>query len=102
MIEGDRAIFAVEASHKIWALTSRLEIPPEHITGAQVDPDPAMGWFDGLKVAGTGIPHVSRAGTFFLHGELVFYDVRNPQKTIVVGLASVEVLRTALAKHRFA
>jgi hypothetical protein len=65
-IEGDRAVFAVEASHKIWALKSRLEIPLEHITGAHVDPNPAMGWFDGLKIAGTGIPHVFRAGTFFL------------------------------------
>jgi hypothetical protein len=115
-IEGSKAVFAMEASHKIWALKSRLEIPLEHITGAHVDPNPAMGWFDGLKVSGADIPHVFRAGTFVLHGALVFYDVRDPHQTIVVELAhehfsklivevaepeaTVEMLRTALAKHQ--
>jgi len=117
-VEDDKAVFTVEASHKIWALKSRLEVPLEHITGAHMDPNPAMGWFDGLKVAGSDIPHVFRAGTFFLHDELVFYDVRDPHKTIVVDLAhehfsklivevanpdaTVEMLRGALARHKSA
>ena len=58
----------------------------EHIIRAYQDSDPSMGWFDGWKVAGTDVPHVFRAGTFWLHGEKVFFDVRNPQNTIAVEL----------------
>ena len=45
-----------------------------------------MGWFDGLKLGGTAIPHIFRAGTFYQQGDFVFWDVRNPDKTIVVEL----------------
>jgi hypothetical protein len=45
-----------------------------------------MGWFQGLKVAGTGIPDVFRAGMFYQDGGLVFWDVRHPEHTIVVEL----------------
>jgi hypothetical protein len=45
-----------------------------------------MGWFDGIKVAGTGIPNLFRAGCFFQHGEFVYWDVRNLDHAIVVSL----------------
>jgi len=50
------------------------------------DPEPAMGWFDGLKIAGAAVPNVFRAGTFYQHGEWVFWDVSEPEKTIVIEL----------------
>jgi|SRR5579862_1006677 len=83
---GDTVIFEVEANHKLWAIKSRIEIPAAHITKVYADPEPAMGWFDGLKVIGTDLPHVFRAGTFWLHGSWVFFDVRHPENTIVVEL----------------
>jgi hypothetical protein len=76
----------VQGLHKLWALRSRLEIPLEHIRRAYADPNPAMGWFQGLKVAGTDIPHVFRAGLFYQEGGSVFWDVRHPEKTIVIEL----------------
>lgn len=85
-IVGDKAVFEVEGSHKLWSLRSRLEVPLKHIRGVHADPEPAMGWFDGLKVAGTGIPHIFRAGVFYQEGNFVFWDVRHPEKTIVVDL----------------
>jgi hypothetical protein len=85
-VVGDRAIFDVEASHKLWAIRSRVEVPLSHIKRVYVDPNPAMGWFDGFKVAGADLPHVFRAGTFWLHGEWAFFDVRHPENTIVVEL----------------
>ena len=35
---------------------------------------------------GTGVPAVFAAGTFYYHGELVFWDVRDPANTIIVSL----------------
>lgn len=42
-IAGDRVIFRVEGSDKLWALRSQLEIPVAHITGVQIDPEQARG-----------------------------------------------------------
>ena len=85
-INGDKATFEVVGWHKLWSLRSRLEIPLAHIKGVRADPKPAMGWFDGLKVAGTDIPHIFRAGVFYQEGNFVFWDVSNPEKTIVIDL----------------
>jgi hypothetical protein len=38
-------------------------------------------------VIGTDVPGLFAAGTFFYHGELVFWDVRHREQTIVVSLA---------------
>ena len=83
---GDKTVFEVEGWDKLWSLRSRLEIPLAHIKRAHADPNPAMGWFDGLKLMGTAIPHIFRAGTFYQEGDLVFWDVLNPEKTIVIEL----------------
>lgn len=92
-IEGEKAVFSVEGSHKLWAFKSRLEIPLAHIKKVYVDPEPAMGWFDGLKVMGTDLPHVFRAGSFWLHGNWVFFDVRHPENTVVVELENEHYAR---------
>ena len=115
-VGGDNAVFEVEGWHKLWSLRSRLDIPLEHIKGVRADPAPAMGWFDGFKLAGAGLPHVFRAGTFYQEGGLVFWDVRHPEKTVVVELedeqfsklvvevddpaATVSLLEGALSKRR--
>ncbi len=85
-IEGDRAVFEVEGWDKLWSLRSRLEIPLAHIRGARWDPEPAMGWFQGLKLAGTDIPHLFRAGPFYQDGGLVFWDVAHPERTVAIDL----------------
>jgi hypothetical protein len=85
-IEGNKAIFEVQGWDKLWSLRSQLEIPLSHIRNAQADPEPAMGWFQGLKIAGTDLPNFFRAGTFYQQGELVFWDVHEPAKTIVIEL----------------
>ena len=83
---GEDVIFEVEGWDKLWSLRSRLQIPLAHIKDAHHDPQPAMGWFEGLKVAGTSIPHVFRAGSFYQQGDLVFWDVHQPENTIVIEL----------------
>ena len=85
-IEGERAVFEVEGWDKLWSLRSRLEIPLEHVLGAHWDPNPAMGWFQGLKLAGADIPNLFRAGTFYQDGGLVFWDVLHPERTVIIEL----------------
>ena len=82
----DKAIFAVQGWDKLWSLRSQLEIPLAHIKDAHPDPHPPMGWFQGLKVGGTDLPNIFRAGTFYQQGEWVFWDVHEPSKTIVIEL----------------
>ena len=85
-IDSGRVIFEVQGWDKLWSLRSRLEIPLVHINSARVDPNPAMGWFQGLRLLGTELPNIFRAGTFYQHGELVFWDVHDPKNTIVIEL----------------
>jgi hypothetical protein len=82
----DRLVLEVQGWHKVWALKSQLDIPLEHIKGVHADPHPAMGWFQGLKLAGADIPHIFRAGLFYQDGNKVFWDVRHPANTIVIDL----------------
>ena len=85
-IDGDKAVFTVQGWDKLWALRSQLEIPLAHIIDVHTDAAPKMGWFQGLKVLGTYIPNVFRAGTFYQDGGWVFWDVLNADKVIVVEL----------------
>ncbi len=77
---------AVQGLDKLWALKSQIAVPLEHITGATVDPEAARGWWHGLRMPGTQIPGVITAGTFYWDGRRVFYDVHDPDNTIVVAL----------------
>ena len=85
-INAGKAVFEVQGWDQLWSLRSRLEIPLAHINGAFVEPEPPMGWFEGLKLSGSDLPNIFRAGTFYQDGGLVFWDVHDPQKTIVVEL----------------
>ncbi|HKV50144.1 MAG TPA: hypothetical protein VJO52_03005 [Gemmatimonadaceae bacterium] len=85
-VEGDRVRFDVDGWDKMWSLKSRLEIPLAHITSVRVDPEPARGWWHGFRMPGTQIPGVLTAGTFYQHDGAVFYDVHDPDRTIVIEL----------------
>lgn len=110
----DRFVFTVRGLHKLWSFTSRLEIPVEHVTSVVADADQVGRWWHGLKWLGTDVPGLFAAGTFHYHGELVFWDVRHPENTIIVSLehehyrkliievedttAAVALLRSATAR----
>jgi hypothetical protein len=80
------AVFHVHGMDKFWAFRSQIQIPLVHITGAIVDTEAARGWWHGLRMPGTQIPGVITAGTFYQHGRRVFYDVHDPDNTIVITL----------------
>lgn len=113
VVEGDRVRFEVEGWDRLWALKSQLEIPLAHVRSVRVDPEPARGWFHGLRLPGTEIPGLLTAGSFYQSGGFVFYDVHDPERTVVVELdheryqrlvievedpaGVVDMLRTAIA-----
>jgi hypothetical protein len=76
----------VLGADKLWALKSSLEIPLHNIAGIRADPSIARGWGHGWKMGGTSIPGVITAGTFCQDGKRVFWDVNDPENTIVIEL----------------
>jgi len=76
----------VRGADKLWAFKSSLEIPLVHITEIKADPSIVHGWWHGLRMPGTNIPGVLTAATFYQDGKRVFWDVHNPENTVVIGL----------------
>lgn len=85
-ISGGNLILNVRGADKLWALKSSLEIPLQHVAGVRADASVARGWWHGIKLPGTNLPGVITAGTFYQHGQRVFWDVHNPDNTIVIEL----------------
>lgn len=85
-VVGDRAVFEVEGMDRVWALRSRVEIPLTHISDAEFDPAQVGKWWHGWKLMGTDVPGLFAAGTFYYHGELVFWDVGDPNRAVTVSL----------------
>ncbi len=117
-ISGGNLVLHVRGADKLWAFKSSLEIPLPHVAEIRADPAIAHGWWHGLKMPGTNIPGVLTAGTFYQDGKRVFWDVHNPENTIVIGLkderynelivevadpkAAVELVKTALPRQKAA
>ncbi len=85
-ISGGNLVIAVRGADKLWAFKSSLEIPLQHVAGIRADPSVARGWWHGLRIPGTNIPGVITAGTFYQDGKRVFWDVHNPDNTVVIEL----------------
>ncbi len=85
-ISEGKLLLHVHGADKLWAFKSSLEIPLQHIAGIRADPEAARGWWHGLKLPGTNIPGVITAGTFYQDGKRVFWDVHDPEKTVVIDL----------------
>jgi hypothetical protein len=85
-IDDGTAVFEVEGFDKVWALRSRLQIPLAHITDVESGRDQVSRWWHGFKIMGADLPGMFAAGTFYYHGELVFWDVHDPTETIIISL----------------
>src|SRR5215211_4714599 len=92
----DALVVHVQGMDQLWALKSRLEIPLAHVVGAEVDPEIAREWHKGIRAGGTHVPGVIMAGTFYQEGELVFWDVHDPEKTLVIQLRDERYARLVI------
>ncbi|MFJ5215613.1 hypothetical protein ACIP98_12915 [Streptomyces sp. NPDC088354] len=78
-----------EGLYKLWTHKSRLEVPLAHVRGATHDPGIAREP-KGIRVGGTHLPGVMTAGRFRHDGDRIFWQVKNPDKAIVIELADAE------------
>lgn len=85
-IADGKLVFEVEGMDKLWSLRSRLEIPLPHVARVYADPEIARHWWKGLRLGGTHVPGVIAAGTFYQHGDWIFWDVHHPENVLVAEL----------------
>jgi hypothetical protein len=71
---------------KLWAFKSRIEIPLSHVIDARKAGAEAGDLFAGLRIVGTSLPGVLRAGTFRRNGEWVFWDVHDADNVVTIRL----------------
>ena len=116
-IVDNKLIVHIRGVDKFFALTSRLEVPLEHISSVEVNPVDAHQIWHGLRV-GTNLPGVITAGRFLQSGGWAFWDVHDPDRAVgirlhdehyaklIVGVdnpqLTAELIATALAKRRSA
>ena len=82
----DALIVHVRGMDHLFALRSRLEVPLSHVEGAEADPQEARRRWHGIMERGIWVPGSITAGTYYQEGELVFWDVHDPEKTVVIRL----------------
>lgn len=86
-ITNGRMLLAVEGLDKLWTLRSTLEFPLAHVRSARVDREAARGWWHGFRLSGTNLPGILTAGNYYMPGDgLVFFDVHDPDRTVVLEL----------------
>ena len=73
---------------KLWALKSRLEFPVEHVSGVRQVPD--LPWLGGIRMGGTALPGVIKAGRYYRKKQWEFWVMHNRQKMIVIDLQNEE------------
>jgi hypothetical protein len=89
-IENDRLIARIQGLDQVLAFKSELSISLAHVKGAAVSPpEVRRRWRNPLRmrVPGSDMPYVVMAGSFvFLDGEHAFWDVHDPDRTVVIEL----------------
>ena len=89
-------VVSIHGADRIWSFKSRLEVPLEHVEGAERDEAEARTWWHGVRAAGAHIPGVLAAGTFHGHGERVFWDVHQPENAIAIRLRDERFARLVI------
>lgn len=77
--------FEIKGFHKLWSVKSEITIPFEHILKAYKNED-ENDKFLGLRMPGINIPGVITAGSFMVHGGIIFCDFSNRDNLIIVEL----------------
>ena len=88
-------IVRVEGADKLWALRSHLEIPLDDVVSAEIASDikEERESSSTLLHKGHGVPGVLAAGTFWQHGQKVFWDVHHPKRAIVIHLEKEDMAK---------
>ena len=87
-IIGNKLHLYVQGMDKVWAFKSKFCIPLNHITSIRVDSDIIKSGPGGFRMPGTAIPNVITAGTYYVNGKRVFWDIHRPDKAVVLSLTN--------------
>jgi hypothetical protein len=85
-VQGGILLLQVKGLDRLWAMRSRLEIPLGSVSGVRADPQVARGLWKGVSAPGTHIPGLIIAGTFYQDDKRIFWDVHDPERTIIIEL----------------
>lgn len=77
----------LQGFRKLWVLKNRIDIPLEHVRAVRLEPTVARTWLLGLRRAPGGPHRLPAPGTLWRDGERVFWDVKDPDRTIVIAVA---------------
>jgi hypothetical protein len=91
----NRLAIRLERADRLWAFRGQLEVPLDHVAGVEVDPEQARVPWSGLPVrnAGSWAPGVLAAGSVRHEGEWAFWDVRDPERAVIIHLADERFAR---------
>ena len=85
--ENDQFIFEVKGLHKLWAFKNKITVSVENVVGVQYAGTEMPSAQLGLRMPGTHIPFIIKAGTYYyLKGKKVFWDVVKSANCIIVDL----------------
>lgn len=87
IVKGDTLRLQVRGLDRLWAMRSRLDIPLAAVRSVRADPTVARGIWKGVSAPGTHIPGLIIAGTFYQDDKRIFWDVHDPERTLVIELA---------------
>lgn len=91
-VDGRNLVVEPQGWHKVWALKSRVVVPANRVREVVIDPDLARKP-RGIRFPGTYIPGVITAGTYIHEGDRIFWDVRDPEKAVVIDLSGEKYAR---------
>jgi hypothetical protein len=84
-IADGRLRLELQGLRKLWVLQSRMEIPLERVRSVRVEPELARTWLAGLCHS-PGPRRLPTPGTLSREGERLFWDVADPDHTIVIAV----------------
>jgi len=89
LVNHETLVVEMEGLDRIWTFKNRLEIPLKHVIRAKIDPQ----WVREHHLIGehawrgsVQVPGIISTGTYYLHGGQVFWDVHDPDMTVVIEL----------------
>jgi hypothetical protein len=94
----DRLVIRLDRTDRLWAFRSELAVPLDHVAGVEVDPERSRVPWSGLPVRDprSWAPGVVAAGLVRQEGEWAFWDVRDPERAVIIHLADERYTRLVI------
>lgn len=93
-IDSEKLRIKLEGLERVLALKGGLEIPLKHIVRADTE-TPESGWTD-LRIPGTSLPGVIKAGTYYTRRGKEFWYVTRGKKYLILELENEDYRRIVL------